>query len=49
MYLKTPCTISADCPITCEKYDGVDYGACTIGKACGLDEGIKCPAPSTWP
>lgn len=49
LYMKTPCTTSQDCPVSCEKYDGVDYGACTIGKACGLDEGIKCPAPSTWP
>ncbi len=40
-----PCQSEADCVITCELFDGVDYGACIIGRSCGLAEGYHCPAP----
>jgi len=45
-----PCGAGDSCPATtCELYDGVDYGGCVSAKACGLQEGVHCPEPGTWP
>ncbi|HOX43892.1 MAG TPA: hypothetical protein PK668_09840 [Myxococcota bacterium] len=37
------CMTNADCQaISCELYDGVNYGGCVSAKACGLVEGMHC-------
>jgi len=41
-----PCTTQADCiTMTCELYEGEDYGGCVIGSGCGLIDGQHCPPP----
>jgi hypothetical protein len=45
-----PCGAGDTCPaVTCELYDGADYGGCVSGRGCGLIEGVHCPPPSEWP
>ncbi|MBN2493146.1 MAG: hypothetical protein JXR96_01040 [Deltaproteobacteria bacterium] len=44
--LSEPCNTDADCrEIVCELWEGVDYGGCSAGAACGLKEGYHCPLP----
>lgn len=39
------CSQNSDCrPITCELYPDQTYGGCVSAKACGLIEGMHCPA-----
>jgi len=44
---KTPCTTNNDCVIPCVDKDANGFGGCSIGRNCGLAEGIHCPYP--WP
>ncbi len=46
---KTPCQTSADCVIECVSDRDDGFGGCSIGKNCGLIEGVHCPDPNTWP
>jgi hypothetical protein len=48
-YQNTPCGSAADCIIECESDRPDQLGGCTVGKNCGLEEGVHCPDPDVWP
>jgi hypothetical protein len=48
MLTKEHCLIDGDCreiPCVVDPESGVDYGSCVVTMACGLMEGLHCPAP----